>query len=135
MTSTAAHTPAQSTRTRRVDDATARRELQALEPLFHHEALGSGREVFASLIVDDYWEIGASGSRYDRDFVLDTLVERHRAPHDDPWTILDFTVRALGAETWLATYTLRQGDRVTRRSTVWQHTDRWRAVYHQGTLA
>ena len=35
----------------------------------------------------------------------------------------------------LLTYTLWQGERVTRRLTVWQrHDGRWRILYHQGTI-
>jgi hypothetical protein len=113
-----------------------REQLIGREPLFHHEPLGSSRDHFARLMVDDYWEVGASGAVYDRAFVLDTLVERHRAPHSDPWRIEDFELRELGDAAWLATYELHQDERVTRRSTIWTNASgQWKAVYHQGTLA
>jgi hypothetical protein len=47
----------------------------------------------------------------------------------------DHVVRRLGADTYLITYVLRQGDRITRRATVWQSDDSgWRVLYHQGTV-
>ena len=47
-------------------------------------------------------------------------------------------VREIAPATYLLTYTLwGQGDRLTRRLTVWQGSvrDGWKALYHQGTVA
>lgn len=119
--------------------ASVREALRAREPLFHREPAGSGRDHFTAMIMPDYWEVGASGERYDRDFVLDVLEERRVDPQPDPWRVEDFAVRHLDGASWLATYVLWQGQRRTRRSTVWLHVDdgpgRWVAAYHQGTLA
>jgi hypothetical protein len=110
-------------------------ELLAREPIFHRPEFGTLRADFASMIVDDYWEIGASGRRYQREFVLDVLEDRHRRPHTDDWAIQDFEIRQLCTTTYLATYTLWQGDRQTRRATVWERsTGTWKAVYHHGTI-
>jgi hypothetical protein len=107
-------------------------ELRAREPLFHHPELGD----FESLMEPDFWEIGASGRRYDRDFVLAELEKRYSAPHRDEWEIRDFACTEIAPDNYLATYTLIQdGTRVSRRSTIWRRTEGgWRAVYHQGTL-
>lgn len=120
-----------------MDPDRVRSELHALEPIFHHSPPGSDRAEFESFIADDYWEVGASGAVYSREFVLDTVVERHRLPAsvDSSLEIQEFVVRHLDGETWLATYELHQGERVTRRSTIWQLSDRWRAIYHQGTIS
>ena len=109
--------------------------LVAREPLFHRPELGTSRADFERMIVDDFWETGASGRRYDRAFVLDELDRRHAdGAYPDDWRCEEFRCRALGADTYLLTYTLHQGPRVTRRMTLWQRgTDGWRAVYHQGT--
>ena len=42
----------------------------------------------------------------------------------------------LGADTYLLTYTLLQGQqRKTRRATIWRRsTDGWKSVFHQGTV-
>ena len=109
--------------------------LRAREPLFHRPEFGTTRADFEAMIVDDFWETGASGRRYDRAFVLDALEARHAQAHEDPWETSEFRCRALGERTWLLTYTLRQGERLSRRMTLWREgDDGWRALYHQGTL-
>jgi hypothetical protein len=86
----------------------------------------------------DYWEVGASGRIYDRATVLAELDRRYADPGYDPMEgleVSDFSCRALGGGTWLATYNLIQGERDTRRVSVWQRVEgRWVLVYHQGTV-
>ncbi|WP_240318583.1 DUF4440 domain-containing protein [Lysobacter sp. TY2-98] len=110
--------------------------LIAREPLFHRTEFGTSRTDFERMIVEDFWETGASGRRYDRAFVLDELERRYAGGgYEDEWHCEGFRCRALGADTYLLTYTLHQGARVTRRMTLWRRdTDGWRAVYHQGTI-
>jgi len=110
--------------------------LIAREPLFHRPEFGTTRADFERMTTEDFWETGASGRRYERAFVLDELERRHAhgAP-EDVWRTEGFLCRALGASTWLLTYTLHQGPRVSRRMTLWRRDeDGWRALYHQGTL-
>jgi hypothetical protein len=111
-------------------------ELQAREPLFHRPELGTARADFERMIVDDYWEIGASGTRYDRAFILDELERRYSSTYIDEWETRDFAIRALSGDHYLVTYTLvQQPTRVTRRATIWRRTaEGWKAVYHQGTI-
>ena len=88
------------------------------------------------MIVDDYWEIGASGRRYDRDFVLEVLEERHREPHPDEWAIAGFrgqATRPNGVPGDLHLVAGPVGRRAERRCGR-TSTGRWRAVYHQGTI-
>jgi hypothetical protein len=33
------------------------------------------------MVTDDFWEVGASGRRYGREFVLDELEARHARAH------------------------------------------------------
>ena len=50
-------------------------------------------------------------------------------------TVDDFAVQRIGTDVWLVTYRLFEGERETRRCTVWRRVGgRWSAVYHQGTL-
>ncbi len=56
------------------------RELMQREPIFHRPELGTTREDFARMMVEDYWETGASGKQYDRLLILDMLEERNRSP-------------------------------------------------------
>lgn len=110
-------------------------ELMAREPLFHRPEFGTSRADFQGMISEDFWEVGASGRRYDREYVLDILEERHRKPHQDLWEAAEFECRPVGDNTYLLTYLLRQGDRITRRATIWRGANgMWKALYHQGTL-
>lgn len=111
-------------------------DLRAREPLFHRPELGTSRADFERMIVDSFWEIGASGRRYERDYILDELEKRHAQPFDDDWEVRDFQCVEIAPDHYLATYTLVQnGSRITRRSTIWRRTgEGWKAVYHQGTV-
>ena len=111
-------------------------ELSVREPIFHRPEFGTSRADFERMTVEDFWETGASGRRYSREFVLDELERRFSVPHDDVWETRDFQCRRLGPETYLLTYTLLQDkQRLTRRATIWRRTaDGWKIVYHQGTI-
>jgi hypothetical protein len=111
-------------------------ELERREPIFHRPEFGTTRRDFENMTDPGFWEVGASGRRYGRDYVIDTLVERHSAPHDDVWETSGFHCAALSPDTYLLTYTLVQDrTRVTRRTTVWRKTrDGWKILYHQGTV-
>ena len=114
-------------------------ELTAREPIFHRPQFGSTPEDFARMTAPDYWEVGASGRRYTRAFILDHLANNPPIDADAAgWQLLDPQCRSLGLEnsdTYLFTYTLHQADRQTRRATIWQLTpDGWQILYHQGTI-
>jgi hypothetical protein len=111
-------------------------ELSKREPIFHRPELGTARADFEAMTADDFWEIGASGREYSRDFVLDVLEKRHASPHTDRWETTGFRCRALGPDVYLLTYTLLQdGHRRSRRTTIWQRSgEGWRILFHQGTL-
>lgn len=111
-------------------------ELAAREPVFHHPELGTSPEALDRQAAADFWEVGASGQRYSRDFVLATVLARHRSGEpDSPWEISDFCCQRVGPDTYLLTYDLRQGTRLTRRATLWRQADvGWQVVYHQGTV-
>jgi hypothetical protein len=111
-------------------------ELRRREPIFHTPEFGSTRIEFEKMMAPEYWETGASGRRYTREFILD-LLERN-PPVDAAgagWQSYDHAVRRLNGETYLLTYTLHQVERVTRRMTIWESSSAgWRILYHQGTI-
>ena len=110
-------------------------ELQRREPIFHRPEFGTTRADFQAMTEPDFWEVGASGRRYSREYVLDVLEERYRQPLEDDWEADDFHCREIAADNYLLTYTLKQGTRITRRATLWRHTAQgWKIVYHQGTV-
>jgi hypothetical protein len=111
-------------------------ELRVREPIFHTKEFGMTAAERERVVAPEYWEVGASGRRYSREFILKGLKEK--PPVDAAqagWSCCDFGLRRLGPEIYLLTYTLDQAGRVTRRSTVWQKTgEGWRILYHQGTV-
>ncbi len=111
-------------------------ELSHRESTLHWPQPGTPRDQLARMTVEDFWETGASGRRYSREFVLDELERRMAAPEQALWKISDWYCRKLTGDFYLLTYTLLQdGTRLTRRATLWQKTsDGWKAVYHQGTV-
>lgn len=110
-------------------------ELARREPIFHKSEFGSTRKDFENMTTDEFWEVGASGRRYSREFVLNRLASR--IPQDDEatWETRDFHCLQIAPDNFLLTYTLLQGARVTRRSTIWRRAaPGWKIVYHQGTI-
>ena len=120
------------------DAALIARELRDREPIFHRPEYGTSRADFEAMTIIDYWEVGASGSIYDRQTCLDELERRYAHPTYDPMAgleVSDFAVREAGDDVWLATYGLRQGERHTRRVSVWRRAgEDWVLMYHQGTV-
>ncbi|STX52353.1 Uncharacterized protein conserved in bacteria [Legionella busanensis] len=114
------------------------KELKQREPIFHHpDKFGKTREDLELMTVDDFWEVGASGAIYDREFVIKTLLERYADPnYKDNWQTCNFKCREISQDNYLLTYTLVQDQtRITRRSTLWRkENNRWLIVYHQGTI-
>jgi hypothetical protein len=118
-------------------------ELIQREPIFHHPEFGTTRQDFENMTDRSFWEIGASGRRYNREEVIAAVVKRYEDPqyqgiHTPPentWQTQDFHCRSIGHDHYLLTYTLIQPDRVTRRSTLWQQSHNgWQILYHQGTI-
>ncbi len=112
-------------------------ELRRREPIFHRPELGYQRSDFETMTAEDYWEVGASGKIYQREFVLEELVRRYAdGPPAELLEATDFRCRKLGENTYLLTYhLLQEGGRRTRRATIWERVQRtWRIVYHQGTI-
>ena len=109
--------------------------LKQREPIFHRAEFGTTRQDFEAMTEADYWEVGASGRRYSRDYVLDVLEERFKHPVEEHWETSDFHCREIAVDNYLLTYTLKQGERITRRATLWRRTAQaWKIVYHQGTV-
>ena len=118
-------------------------ELGQREPIFHHPEFGRTRHDFEAMTDAAFWEVGASGRRYSREYVLEVLTKRYadpeyrgvHSPPEDAWQIKEFHCLEIAPDNYLITYTLVQGTRVTRRSTIWRRISAgWKVVYHQGTV-
>lgn len=110
-------------------------ELQALEPIFHAAHFGATPEAFERFVAPQFWEVGASGRRYSRDFALEVLSGRKESPDAGSWRTDGWHIAEAGTGHYLLTYTLFQPGRVTRRLSVWRRQDAgWQVIYHQGTV-
>jgi hypothetical protein len=110
-------------------------ELMRREPMFHRPEFGTTREHFERMTASDFWEVGASGRRFSREFVLSVLEKRYEKTIEATWEVGDFHCLEIAADNYLVTYTLLQGQRVTRRTSIWRRTAAgWQILYHQGTL-
>jgi hypothetical protein len=111
-------------------------QLRRREPIFHTPEFGVSISDFDAAMAPDYWEVGASGRRYTREFILNLLPHRPLVDAASAgWETRDLGLRRLGPHTYLLTYTLHQGERISRRATIWEDAGgHWQIVYHQGTL-
>lgn len=110
-------------------------ELIDREPIFHRPEHGTSRAALAAMTTEDFWEVGASGRRYSRAYILDLLEQRYAHPYEDNWKTEDFYCQEIAPDNYLLTYTLHQASRITRRTTLWRRTPSgWVIVYHQGTI-
>lgn len=108
--------------------------LRQLEPIFHRPESGAGPADGERITEVGFWEIGASGQRYGRDDVLEVLRQRVAHPSHESLAADEFACHPLAPSLYLLSYRLRQGEHVTRRTTLWRRTvEGWKAVYHQGT--
>jgi hypothetical protein len=110
-------------------------ELKRREPIFHRPEFAGSRAQVEAMTAEDFREVGASGRRYSRAYVLETLEARQENTVEDEWQASEFHCRELATDLYLLTYTLLQGERLTRRATIWQRSHgQWKIVFHQGTL-
>jgi hypothetical protein len=111
-------------------------ELRKREPIFHTQRFGRTPEDFERATAPGFWEVGASGRRYSRDFILQMRSRNELVDADSAgWTATGFGLRRLGPDCFLLTYTLDQAGRLTRRATIWEKAaEGWRILYHQGTV-
>lgn len=115
-------------------------DLQRCEKQFHWPAVEAAREKLATMLHPDFTEIGASGTVYTREEALETLIERAQQQDPPRWHTQDWHCRAIAPGTHLLHYTLCQGTRITKHTTLWQRdvqrgTQDWQALFHQGTPA
>ncbi len=107
--------------------------LKPLEPLIYAANAGKTRAYFEELLAPEFWEIAASGRRYSRAYVLDSLEARQQNPFEQEWQTTDYFVQQLAADLYLITYRLHQPTRISLRTSLWRKTAKgWSFVYHHG---
>lgn len=111
-------------------------ELIKREPIFHRPELGTTRSDLENMTHDQFWEVVASGYPYNREEVINGLLDRYAHPFEDIWETKDFHCFEIAPDNYLLTYTLIQNNtRTTRRATLWRRCEgNWKILYHQGTV-
>lgn len=109
--------------------------LKTLEPLVYAANAGKSRAYFDALLAQDFWEVGASGLRYSREYVLGELEKRQQNPREEAWHTSGHHLQQLSETDFLMTYSLHQPTRLSRRASIWRkQNEHWLLVYHQGTV-
>lgn len=89
-------------------------------------------DLLAELLASDFYEIGQSGRRWNRDEIIASLVGA-----DDEHPDAELTEREavlIGVDTVLLSYRLEFAARSSRRSSLWRWDGRrMRCFFHQGT--
>lgn len=112
-------------------------QLQQYEQQLHQLATRNQRAVVESLLHPDFFEIGRSGKRYQRQQVIDALVAESCDPGIQS---AEFALSMINENCALLTYRswrLDEPDNQTLRSSLWVKragdASGWRLLYHQGT--
>lgn len=101
-------------------------ELSLLDP-----EVRASRSAASALLDDSFHEFGSSGTVWDRESVLDSML----AVVDAPPEVMDMTASRLAPDVILLTYRTRRPGRGTLRSSIWRRTQgRWAIYFHQGTV-
>ncbi|MCL5028577.1 MAG: DUF4440 domain-containing protein [Bacteroidetes bacterium] len=110
--------------------------LQLEEKLLQPDIRKSSNEI-EQLLADDFMEIGCSGRNYNRQQVIEALQNESTAK----MTISDFEIMNLAETVVLATFRETKFNAVNRieneslRSSIWKmFGDKWKMIFHQGTL-
>lgn len=110
-------------------------ELSLLDTNKRHD-----RQWLEQVLAQGMVEFGKSGRVYDRDTIIEALLDETPAP--GRFDLIEPTLTELSADTALLTYRLRptaeaHGQTVgSLRSSIWRRRNgRWQLVFHQGTAA
>jgi len=118
-----------------MDDAELARHLEALERRLLDVSARGSVQVLDALLAEDFYEVGASGTAYDKGKVVRLLSVEVPARH----SLSDFALVCRDLATAVVTYRLTsRADDVpeveSARCSVWVFRDRsWQMRYHQGT--
>jgi hypothetical protein len=105
--------------------------LIALELRLQDSSICKDPAAIGELLSEDFREFGASGRIWDRTTIIETL----SAEPPYPITSDNFECQRLSDHLALLTYVASNPARKTLRSSLWRlEGDRWRVLFHQGTV-
>jgi len=107
-----------------------------LETQLHRQEVRADADALRTLIADDFFEFGVSGTVWTRELVIEALKDEAFSPRESK----DFRLILLAEGVALLTYRAHRGATAVRpsadslRSSIWRlHEGRWQMVFHQGT--
>jgi hypothetical protein len=104
--------------------------LMELEVSLHSPEVRNSRDKLDALLSDDFIEIGASAATYNKQQIINSLLNEMPAEIKAK----DFEYRKLSNDLSLLIYG-SESTRQTIRSSVWKLEDgQWRMIFHQGTV-
>ena len=91
------------------------------------------KDRLAVRLADDFIEFGQSGSRSDKQNIIDSLSQ---ITEDRNIILSDFHIRRLLNNIFLATYRAKEANgRISNRSSIWDNgSGEWKILFHQGTI-
>jgi hypothetical protein len=102
-------------------------EVELMQPEIRRD-----RDRAGDLLAQGFREFGSSGREWSRETILDLLAEE---PHYTPPAIEGFAITMLSPGSVLVTYRAVRPHITTLRSSIWVLSDeRWRVLFHQGTI-
>ncbi|WP_049456891.1 DUF4440 domain-containing protein [Stenotrophomonas maltophilia] len=123
--------------TGRPADAALAAELEALERALHTPQVRGDRVRLAALLDEDFSEIGSSGQCYSRAVALAEIpLERTQVLIESEQFVMRLLADGLAQVRYRSRYHVDgQAQRWVLRSSLWRrHGQRWRMLFHQGTL-
>ncbi|MFD7445604.1 DUF4440 domain-containing protein [Streptomyces sp. NPDC059909] len=110
-------------------DAAIEGELRLLDPLVRTEPA-----LVAGLLHPEFLEFGASGRRFDRDAIIESLAQEGAQTSAKPITASQLRGTQLAPDLVHLTFVTEYNGRRAHRSSLWRLTgDAWQLYFHQGT--
>jgi len=110
-------------------------EAMRLERVLHDPAVRADPERLVGLLHAEFAEFGASGRRWDRPSIIDSLGEEDGERDGATIHVQDMAARAIAPAAILVTYEAERRGRRSLRSSIWVWTaGGWSVLFHQGTV-
>jgi hypothetical protein len=100
-------------------------EKQLLQPNIRND-----RAALEGMLHHDFFEFGASGKKWDRKAVIESLTKEDAANY----VVSDFSFHPISLNAMLITYTSELNGQRVLRSSIWKESgEAWKLFFHQGT--
>lgn len=115
-------------------------EIQALEEALHRPEIRRSRAAVEDLLSEGFVEFGSSGAVWNREEIIDLLVNEDSPADESDLETSDYTLLVISEDAVLLTYRTRRSNpdgsaRKVLRSSIWKRVGlQWKMLFHQGTV-